>query len=75
MDYKDDNEAWYNFEKKISTIASLVNYEPAFRDYYYKTLSKFYEDNVMYIEMRGLFNEVRNNQSVTGGLKYSINFQ
>jgi len=58
-DYPDADAAWYFFEKKITTISGIANYEPAFRAFYYETLNEFYRDNVSYIEMRGLLNEVR----------------
>lgn len=58
--YPTANRAWYWFEKKITTISSLANYAPALRAYYYHTLQEFLDDNVQYIEMRGLLTGVYN---------------
>jgi hypothetical protein len=58
VEYPNTNVAWELFEKKITTASGMGNYEPALREYYYNTLKYHHEDNVMYIEMRGLLSSV-----------------
>jgi adenosine deaminase CECR1 len=69
VDYPDINRAWYFFEKKIDTISGIVNEVAALREFYYQTLQGFYDDNVMYIEMRGLLAGVYHlNQTVLSAI-------
>ncbi|ODN05647.1 Adenosine deaminase CECR1, partial [Orchesella cincta] len=56
--YPDTNAAWDFFEKKITTISGIINYDKALKDNYYQVLQQHYDDNVMYIEMRGLLSDV-----------------
>lgn len=59
--YKDDDEdfskvdintVWKRFDKVYQAIKTLIKYRPAREKYWYETLKQFYEDNVMYIEVR-----------------------
>lgn len=58
VEYPNTNVAWNLFEKKITTAAGMGDYLPAYLQYYYDTLKYHLDDNVMYIEMRGLLNSV-----------------
>lgn len=46
------NEVWIKFEGIHKTVKPLIGYRPAREKYFYKTLERFYADNVMYIEIR-----------------------
>ncbi|XP_047999194.1 adenosine deaminase 2-like [Leguminivora glycinivorella] len=46
------NEAWKEFNKVYHTIKSLINYRPVREKMFYQALKDFYNDNVMYIEIR-----------------------
>lgn len=59
--YKDDgddystldiNTVWNRFDKVYYAIKGIVSYRPAREMYWYETLKQFYEDNVMYVEVR-----------------------
>ncbi|KAJ0173179.1 hypothetical protein K1T71_011355 [Dendrolimus kikuchii] len=53
----DINYTWDKFNKVHKTIKGLVGYRPVREKYIYAALKKFYEDNIMYIEIRsGLHN-------------------
>lgn len=54
VDYPNTNIAWNFFEKKITTISGLINFIDALKMNYYQILQQHYDDNVMYLEMRGL---------------------
>ncbi|KAF5290658.1 hypothetical protein FQR65_LT01948 [Abscondita terminalis] len=51
--YKGINEVWTAFQNMFSTNYGLVTYGPVFEDYLYQVLQELYDDNVMYIEIRG----------------------
>nr|XP_049699046.1 adenosine deaminase 2-like [Helicoverpa armigera] len=53
-DYKsvDINTVWKRFRKVGRAIGSLIAYRPVREKYWYETLRQFYNDNVMYIEIR-----------------------
>ncbi|XP_053413702.1 adenosine deaminase 2 isoform X2 [Nycticebus coucang] len=52
--YTDQNVVWSKFENIFSTISGLVHYAPVFRDYIFRSLEEFYEDNVLYMEIRAM---------------------
>ncbi|XP_023942037.2 adenosine deaminase 2-like [Bicyclus anynana] len=52
-DYEGDiNYVWKRFEKVVNVIKGLVEYRPAAEKFLYEALKEFYEDNVMYVELR-----------------------
>lgn len=57
-EYPSINDVWNRFAETFGTIFGLVAYRPVFQDYFYQTLKELYEDNVMYLEFRGLLPEV-----------------
>ncbi|XP_004692869.1 PREDICTED: adenosine deaminase CECR1 [Condylura cristata] len=52
--YADQNVIWSKFEAIFFTISGLVHYAPVFRDYVFRSLEEFYEDNVQYVELRAM---------------------
>ncbi|KAK3920302.1 Adenosine deaminase 2 [Frankliniella fusca] len=52
--YPDQATVWHAFDGAFSVLFSLLTYAPVFRDYFRRTLEEFYEDNVMYVEIRGV---------------------
>lgn len=48
----DINKVWKRFDKVYNVIKSLISYRPVREKYFYASLKNFYEDNIMYIEIR-----------------------
>ncbi|XP_063540974.1 adenosine deaminase 2-like [Cydia strobilella] len=46
------NEAWKQFNKVYYTIKSLINYRPVREKVFHQALRDFYDDSIMYIEVR-----------------------
>ncbi|EFA00425.1 adenosine deaminase 2 [Tribolium castaneum] len=57
-EYPSINDVWNRFAETFYTVFGLVAYRPVFQDYFYQTLKELYEDNVMYLEFRGLLPQV-----------------
>lgn len=56
--YKDINDVWRKFMSLFMLVGPLVTYVPVWRDYYRQTLKEALEDNVQYVEFRGLLPDV-----------------
>ncbi|XP_055629752.1 adenosine deaminase 2-like [Toxorhynchites rutilus septentrionalis] len=56
--YKSINVVWDKFQQLFTTIGPIINYEPVWRQYYYDSLKEFYDDQVNYLELRGVLPEV-----------------
>nr|KAF6493404.1 adenosine deaminase 2 [Rousettus aegyptiacus] len=52
--YANQDIIWSKFETIFFTISGLVNYAPVFRDYIFRGLEEFYQDNVFYLELRAM---------------------
>ncbi|CAG2068151.1 unnamed protein product, partial [Timema podura] len=52
-DYPTINEVWEKFQDIFTTVNGLTRWRVAFEMYYNQVLQEFYEDNVMYLEIRG----------------------
>nr|XP_003828345.2 adenosine deaminase 2 isoform X1 [Pan paniscus] len=52
MIYTNQNVVWSKFETIFFTISGLIHYAPVFRDYVFRSMQEFYEDNVLYMEIR-----------------------
>ncbi|KAJ8970598.1 hypothetical protein NQ314_001132 [Rhamnusium bicolor] len=56
--YPDLNVVWEAFMNIFETVADLIGYKPVWQEYFYQVLQELYEDNVMYLEFRGILPEV-----------------
>ncbi|XP_022432858.1 adenosine deaminase 2 isoform X2 [Delphinapterus leucas] len=52
--YANQDAVWAKFETIFFAIAGLVSYAPVFRDYISQGLEEFYQDNVLYLELRAM---------------------
>lgn len=56
--YPDLDAVWKEFLNRFSVVHGLVTYKPIFVEYFYQVLKELHDDNVQYLEMRGLLPEV-----------------
>ncbi|CAH0546065.1 unnamed protein product [Brassicogethes aeneus] len=56
--YPDLNSVWRAFINLFRNVGNMIGYKPVFQEYFYQVLKELHEDNVMYMEMRGLLPEV-----------------
>ncbi|XP_040318542.1 adenosine deaminase 2 isoform X2 [Herpailurus yagouaroundi] len=52
--YANQDAVWSKFNSIFFTISGLVHYAPVFRDYVFQALEEFYQDNVLYLELRAM---------------------
>ncbi|KAM9683505.1 adenosine deaminase 2 isoform 3-T4 [Dama dama] len=50
--YTDQDAIWAKFKTIFFVMGDLVRYAPVFRDYLSQGLEEFYQDNVLYLEIR-----------------------
>lgn len=50
--YKDINVAWDAFMDIFNVIQPILTYRPVFEDYFYAVLQAFYDENILYLELR-----------------------
>ncbi|XP_060520820.1 adenosine deaminase 2-A-like [Cylas formicarius] len=53
--YNDTDDVWNRFRSTFPSTIPLITYQPIFKDCFYQALKELYEDNVKYLEFRGLF--------------------
>uniref|UniRef100_A0A4W2ICG5 Adenosine deaminase 2 n=1 Tax=Bos indicus x Bos taurus TaxID=30522 RepID=A0A4W2ICG5_BOBOX len=56
--YADQDAIWAKFETIFFVLGGLVSYAPVFRDYLSQGLEEFYQDNVLYLEIRASLHPV-----------------
>lgn len=54
----DINTTWERFEKVYITVAGILKYRPVREKFIYESLKNFYDDNVMYVEIRSGLHEL-----------------
>ncbi|XP_050074430.1 adenosine deaminase 2-A-like [Anopheles maculipalpis] len=52
--YRSINDVWNRFSRIFLALDPIVTYKPVWEYYFREALREFYEDNVMYLEFRGL---------------------
>lgn len=79
--YKDDGEdynfvdintVWERFNKVCYVIKSLISYRPVREKYWYETLKQFYDDNILYIEIRTGLHSLYELDGTKHDEKYSV---
>lgn len=70
--YPSQDVIWERFEQTFQAVWGLVTYAPVFRDYFYRGLSLFYMDNVMYLELRALLPELYELDGSTHDKSYTM---
>lgn len=70
--YPSQDAVWGVFEQKFQALWGLVTYAPVFREYFYRGLSEFYMDNVMYVELRALLPEIYELDGSTHDTTYTL---
>ncbi|XP_021564266.1 adenosine deaminase 2-like, partial [Carlito syrichta] len=56
--YPTQNAVWSKFQIIFFTISGLVHYAPVFRDYVFRSMEEFWEDNVLFMEIRAMLQPV-----------------
>ncbi|MBN3319018.1 ADA2 deaminase, partial [Atractosteus spatula] len=52
--YPTQDLVWRKFEEVFTASVGLISYAPIFKAYFYQGLLQFYQDNIMYVELRAL---------------------
>lgn len=50
--YDSVDKAWEKFVKIFNFITPMLTYKPVYEDQFYQALQEFYDDNIMYVELR-----------------------
>lgn len=58
IQFSDVNAVWNRFMQLFMHVGPLVTFAPVWKSYYKQALKEMYEDNVQYLEFRGLLPEV-----------------
>ncbi|XP_070150821.1 adenosine deaminase 2 [Polyergus mexicanus] len=67
--YSTVDKAWEKFNSIFHFMNSWLSYRPIFEDVYYRVLQEFYEDNVMYAEIRSTLFSLYDFDKVYGSLE------
>ncbi|XP_008576481.1 PREDICTED: adenosine deaminase CECR1 [Galeopterus variegatus] len=70
--YANQAMVWSKFETIFFTISGLVRYAPVFRDYIFQGLEEFYNDNVLYLELRAMLYPVYELNGETHDREWSL---
>ncbi|CAH1640992.1 unnamed protein product [Spodoptera littoralis] len=70
--FVDINTVWKRFDKVYFAIKSLISYRPVREKYWYETLQQFYDDNIMYIEIRSGLQSLYELDGTTHSRKYLL---
>lgn len=50
--YPTVDEAWIKFSSIFTFMSPVIRYRPVYEDHLYRGLQEFYNDNIMYVELR-----------------------
>ncbi|KAJ8688306.1 hypothetical protein QAD02_024101, partial [Eretmocerus hayati] len=50
--YPTSDAAWHKFQDIFGFITPMLTYRPVYEDHFYRGLTEFYNDNVLYLELR-----------------------
>ncbi|XP_055643471.1 adenosine deaminase 2-like [Toxorhynchites rutilus septentrionalis] len=56
--YRSTNVVFEKFRQIFYTLAPIINYKPVWRQYYYDSLKVYYDDQINYLELRGVLPDV-----------------
>lgn len=56
--YPSINAVWSTFTNIFMSVIEMLTYKPVWQKYFYQALKELYEDNVRYVEFRGVLPEV-----------------
>ncbi|XP_062550346.1 adenosine deaminase 2-like [Armigeres subalbatus] len=56
--YKSLDDVWSKFQNLFRCLDPLITFEPVWRQYYHDSLQQFYDDQVQYLEFRGVLPDV-----------------
>lgn len=65
-DYNTVDKAWEKFNSIFTAQKPWLSYRPVFEDIYYRALQDFYEDNIMYAEIRSTLSSIYDFDRVYG---------
>ncbi|XP_060520329.1 adenosine deaminase 2-like [Cylas formicarius] len=63
--YNDTDDVWNKFRSTFATSMPLITFQPVFKDCFYQALRELYEDNVKYLEFRGMFPQLYDLENTT----------
>lgn len=58
QNYQNDCDVWNAFIGNFIAVQDLIGYKPIWEEYFYQSLKELYEDNVRYLEFRGVLPEI-----------------
>ncbi|XP_073078877.1 adenosine deaminase 2 isoform X2 [Manis javanica] len=70
--YTNQDIVWSKFETIFLSVSGLVHYAPVFRDYIFQSLEEFYQDNVLYLELRVMLYLVYELDGTTHSREWSV---
>ncbi|XP_032329301.1 adenosine deaminase 2 isoform X1 [Camelus dromedarius] len=70
--YANQDMVWAKFQTIFLSLSGLVNHAPVFRDYIFRGLEEFYQDNVLYLELRTTLFPVYELNGTVHSLEWSV---
>uniref|UniRef100_A0A8D0X6S9 Adenosine deaminase 2 n=1 Tax=Sus scrofa TaxID=9823 RepID=A0A8D0X6S9_PIG len=70
--YANQDMVWKKFKTIFFAISGLVNYAPVFRDFIFLGLEEFYQDQVLYLELRAMLYPVYELNGMVHSREWSV---